>query len=163
MMRSFQSRTKATRDDWQTPVELVRALGTFDLDPCANTDAPERVALSGLTIADDGLSRHWSGRVFMNPPYGGPQGAKVWMGKLGEHGNGIALVPPRVGAKWFHDVVLSTADAVFFMRGRVSFIDPMSGKAVKGNNADSILVAYGAENVVALENCGLPGKLWKLR
>lgn len=39
----------------------------------------------------------------------------------------------------------------------------MSGKAVKGNNADSILVAYGAENVVALENCGLPGKLWKLR
>ena len=162
-MTSFHSRTEITRDDWQTPLSLERSLGSFDLDPCANIDNPMRVAIAGFTLADNGLYQRWSGRVFMNPPYGGEGGAKIWMKKLAEHGNGIALIPPRLGAKWFHDIVLSTANAILFLRGRIAFIDPSTALPVKGNNADSILVAYGRENITALEQCALTGKLWRLK
>jgi phage N-6-adenine-methyltransferase len=156
MSRSFQSRTKNTRDDWQTPLEIVSALGPFDLDPCANVNQPTRCA--PLAYTQNGLEQPWTGRVWMNPPYGGEP--KLWLKKLAEHGNGVALVPPRVGSKWFHNVVLSACDAIFFLRGRVSFLSPDTGKKVDGNNADSILVAFGAENVRALQESGLPGVLW---
>ncbi|MDQ4421225.1 DNA N-6-adenine-methyltransferase [Sphingobium sp. DEHP117] len=161
-MTSFFSRTAATRDDWQTPRHIISALGHFDLDPCANNDDPTRCGSTGFTIEQDGLSREWHGRVWLNPPYGGATPAKVWLMKLARHGNGVALVPPRVGARWFHDVVLSTAHAILFLKGRVSFIDPVAQRPARGNNADSILIAYGLENVVAFEKCGLEGRLWRL-
>lgn len=31
---------------------------------------------------------------------------------------------------------------------------------VDGNDADSILIAFGEENVQALRTCGIKGKLW---
>lgn len=155
---TFASRTECTRDDWQTPLELVHALGRFDLDPCANCRAPTRVAAKGFTKDDDGLAQQWAGRVFLNPPYGTEP--RVWLRKLAEHGNGIALIPPRVGARWFHREVFATADAILFLCGRLAFINPDTGKPVKGNNADSILVAYGQANVDALLTSGLEGEPW---
>lgn len=161
-MPTFSARTAATRDDWQTPQRFFSALGPFDLDPCANNDNPTRCAAKGFTIEQDGLSRQWKGRVWLNPPYGGKAPAKTWLVKLAQHGNGVALVPPRVGARWFHEIVLSSADAILFLKGRVAFIDPAAQKSANGNNADSILIAYGSKNVAALERCGLVGRLWKL-
>ena len=157
-MRSFTSRTETTRDDWQTPLHIVQALGIFDLDPCANCDSPKRLAPNSFTKSDDGLAQTWRGRVWLNPPYGAE--ARVWLARLAEHGNGIALIPPRVGAHWFHEVVFNTCDAILFHKGRISFIEPATGNPVKGNNADSIFVAYGEENVKALHNSLLPGILW---
>ena len=161
-MTSYSTRTAATRDDWQTPMRIIAALGHFDLDPCANIDDPTRCAAKGLTIRENGLSQEWQGRVWLNPPYGGTAPAKIWLMKLAQHGNGVALVPPRVGARWFHDVVLSSAHAILFLKGRVSFIDPTVQEPVKGNNADSILIAYGLNNVTAFEQSGLEGRLWRL-
>lgn len=161
-MTAFFSRTVATRDDWQTPEHIVSALGRFDLGPCANIDNPTRCAVKGFTIVENGLAQNWQGRVWLNPPYGGEAPAKIWLSKLAEHGNGIALIPPRVGARWFHDTVLSTAEAILFLKGRVSFIDPCTNRLMAGNNADSILIAYGRENVIALEHCGLEGRLWRI-
>ncbi len=157
---SFTTRTKTTKDDWQAPIEIVRKLGSFDLDPCANCNDPTRLANRGFTIKDDGLSQTWSGRVWLNPPYG--RDAKVWLSRLADHGNGIALIPPRVGAHWFHDIVLETFDAIFFHRGRIDFIDPQTGIEFDNkSNADSVLIAYGANNVDALEKADFPGKLWR--
>ena len=156
---SFTTRTEATRDDWQTPIELVSDLGLFDLDPCANCDAPTRLARQGFTVKDNGLALPWNGRVWLNPPYG--REARTWLAKLAEHGNGIALIPPRVGAKWFHETVLATFDAILFHKGRIAFLDPTTGLPVKGNNADSIFVAYGKANVEALASSSLQGKLWR--
>lgn len=156
---SFTSRTESTRDDWQTPIALVNALGHFDLDPCANCEAPTRLAARGFTLDDDGLSQPWTGRVWLNPPYG--KLAREWVSRLAEHGNGIALIPPRLGAKWFHETVLDTFDGIFFHKGRIAFLDPATGLPVKGNNADSIFVAYGEDNIAALAGSGLPGKLWR--
>lgn len=159
-MTAFQTRTDATRDDWQTPIEIIASLGAFDLDPCANTAEPTRCASFGYTAHDNGLSLPWFGRVWCNPPYGAE--CRDWMRKLSEHGDGIALIPPRVGSVWFQDEVLSTASGILFMRGRVSFINAATGEKVGANNADSCLIAWGAANVVALEISGIPGKLWRL-
>ena len=157
-MQNFASRTEATRDDWMTPKGIVDSLGVFDLDPCASSLDPTRLATAGFTEAMDGLTQVWHGRVWLNPPYG--DATREWIKKLARHPNGIALIPPRVGSKWFHKEVLETCDAVLFLKGRIAFIDPSTMKPVKGNNVDSILVAFGAGNVQALKNCGLQGKLW---
>jgi DNA N-6-adenine-methyltransferase (Dam) len=70
-----------TDDEWTTPRDLFEALEAefgFDLDPSAT---PEN-ALCGryFTREDDGLSRPWTGRVFVNPPYSDlePWVAKAW-------------------------------------------------------------------------------------
>lgn len=173
-MSTFHSRTTTTRDDWQTPLEIVQALGTFDLDPCANVLDPTRCARVGFTEFDDGLSLEWtiSSRVFLNPPYGNE--AKKWIARLVQHGNGIALIPPRMGSSWFHRLVLETADAILFLEGRVDFIDPrtgnlasrsinpVTGKPFGGSNMDTCLIAWGKLNVHALRACGLRGVLWEI-
>jgi len=63
----FSSRT----DEWSTPqafFDLLSQRFYFTLDPCAT---PENAKCSSyFTKAEDGLVQKWSGRVFMNPPYG---------------------------------------------------------------------------------------------
>ena len=59
-------------DEWATPPSLLRpldeAVGGFDLDPCSG--AEERsIAPETYTESDDGLSKLWHGRVWVNPPY----------------------------------------------------------------------------------------------
>jgi hypothetical protein len=69
--------------DWLTPpLIIVRAsavLSAIDLDPCANREAPNNVpARRCLTEADDAIGQPWSGRIYMNPPYGRATGK--WSG-----------------------------------------------------------------------------------
>lgn len=58
-------------DEWSTPEALFDALNKqfhFTLDACAtqqNAKCPRY-----FTKSDDGLKQRWTGRVFMNPPYG---------------------------------------------------------------------------------------------
>ena len=61
-------------DEWITPTPVLdlarRVLGSIDLDPATNLPAQERVCATVFyTIEDDGLSRPWRGRVWINPPY----------------------------------------------------------------------------------------------
>src|SRR5688572_32070680 len=79
----------AVSDDWLTPPWLLDRLGSFDLDPCASVSQPWPTARRHYTVVDDGLVREWSGRVFMNPPYGRDLGR--WMRRLAGHGDGVAL------------------------------------------------------------------------
>ena len=154
---SFATRTESTRDDWQTPAHIVAALGAFDLDPCANLRNLSRCAAAGYPAG--GLELPWHGRVWCNPPYGAQ--CREWLRRCADHGDAIALIPPRVGSQWFQDEVLSRAHAVLFLRGRVAFLDE-SLSPVSGNNADSVLVAFGEENARTLMACGLPGVFWRI-
>ncbi len=45
---------RAMKDEWLTPPEIVRSLGTFDLDPCSPINRPGPTAKRHLTIDDDG-------------------------------------------------------------------------------------------------------------
>jgi len=80
-------------------------MGCIDLDPCSNPGRPNVRARKHFTREDDGLSREWHGKVFMNPPYG--REIADWVSRLcaqWEAGNvteAIALVPARTDAKWF--------------------------------------------------------------
>ncbi|MFA5187126.1 MAG: DNA N-6-adenine-methyltransferase [Patescibacteria group bacterium] len=155
-MGSHQS-AKMMNDEWLTPPALLRTLGIFDLDPCAPVVRPWPTAHHHMTRDDDGLSQPWFGRVWCNPPYG--RKAEVWLQKLAKHGNGIALIFARTETDMFFSQVWEKADAVFFLRGRLFFYSVEGKRAPHNSGAPSCLVAYGQNNVQALENSGLDGIL----
>jgi phage N-6-adenine-methyltransferase len=60
--------------EWYTPADYIEAareaLGAIDLDPASSDKAQETVrAARYFTIADNGLSKEWRGRIWLNPPY----------------------------------------------------------------------------------------------
>jgi len=86
----------------------------------------------------------------MNPPYGRQTG--LWLKKLSEHNNGIALTFARTETKMFFQYVWPKADSVLFIEGRLNFyfVDGTISKG--GSGAPSILIAYGKENSEILKN-----------
>lgn len=76
---------------------------------------------------------------------------------MAEHGNGIVLIFARVETRMFFDYIWNRADAVLFIKGRLSFyhVDGTPGGTA---GAPSCLAAYGADNVTALRECGIAGK-----
>ena len=154
-MGSHQS-AQAMREEWLTPPHILQALGKFDRDPCAPLDRPWPMANDHYTIYDNGLALPWTGRVWLNPPYGNKVGE--WLNRLADHGNGIALVFARTECRWFFSAVWPHATALLFLRGRLSFHHPNGSKAAANSGAPSVLVAYGENNARALANCGLDGK-----
>ena len=131
------------KDEWLTPPEIIRALGPFDLDPCAPIARPWPTASSHLTIEDDGLSKPWRGLVWCNPPFG-REGVK-WLRRMAEHGNGVALIPARTETAMFYECVWGTADAVCFVKGRPHFHHVDGSRAAFNSGAPICLVAYGPE------------------
>lgn len=110
---------KAKSTTYLTPIELIRSLGRFNLDPCTPPSMPWKTAKKRFTEADDGLSEEWFGRVWLNPPYG--READDWLHRLAYHGNGIALTFARTEtASWFRNV-WPKADALLFLQGRLHF------------------------------------------
>lgn len=149
------------KDEWLTPPHILASLGKFDLDPCAPVTRPWPTAAQHYTIFDNGLSKPWAGRVWMNPPYGTQTGK--WMKRLVDHGNGIALIFARTETEFFFPWVWEHADSLLFLKGRLHFCD-VQGKPAKDNaGGPSVLVAYGKDNSEALANCGLAGKLVRVR
>jgi hypothetical protein len=141
-------------NDWLTPPELVKRLGEFDLDPCGCPVMPWRIATTTYFLPDhDGLVEPWMGRVFCNPPYG-PHISK-WATKMAEHRNGIFLIYSRTETKAWKQI-WEEADAFLFPYGRVRFHYPDGRKAQQGQ-APSCLIAYGENNVSALQNASIAG------
>lgn len=149
--QSARSRT----DEWLTPPELLAALGPFDLDPCAPVDRPWSMAAEHFTVEDDGLSRPWHGRVWLNPPYGAQ--TFQWLRRLARHGSGTALTFARTETAGFFDAAWGRADAMLFLRGRLHFHRPDGIRSVINAGGPSVLLAYGTMDVLALQRSRLPG------
>jgi hypothetical protein len=151
---------KGKTDEWLTPPHVLTALGPFDLDPCSPVNRPWPTAAAHYTAEDDGLSKTWTGRVFLNPPYG-PETGK-WLRKMAEHGDGIALIFARTETEMFFAWGWDRADAMLFLKGRLTFhtVDGKKGRANAGG--PSVLIAYGHHNAETLRTCGLPGKFVRL-
>lgn len=110
-------------DEWPTPQDFFdgvnRRLGPFDLDVCAT---PENAKCAQFfTKEQDGLAQKWTGKVWMNPPYGRAIGK--WVQKAYESSlTGalvVCLIPARTDTAWWHDFV--TKGNVRFIRGRLKF------------------------------------------
>ena len=155
MASNFNLNTK-NNGEWLTPPEIIKALGTFDLDPCAPINRPWDMADNHFTINDDGLNKDWLGRVWCNPPYG--RETFNWLNKLAEHGDGIALIFARTETNGFHEEVWRKADAVFFFRGRINF-HYVDGTRSDRANAPSCLIAYGELNVLLIQDAIMRGEL----
>lgn len=148
------------RDEWYTPIEIIRSLGDFDLDPCAPVNPLWKTARIMYNKNDDGLSKEWQGRVWLNPPYSRPL-IEHFVRRMAEHGNGIALLLNRCDNVMFHDIIFPTATAMKFLRKRIKFY---RADGTQGNSpgCGSVLIAWGEENADIIRNCTLKGKYIKL-
>jgi len=148
------------KQEWYTPKYIIDAFPVFDLDPCSPMIRPFETAKNYYTKEDNGLVQNWTGSVWLNPPYG--RETKIWMRKLKEHGNGVALIFARTDTSTFFDSIWDGADGIFFFRKRLKFINE-NGETPGGAGAPSCLVAYGKHfcNIINSENFNIQGKfLW---
>jgi hypothetical protein len=141
-----------TKNEWLTPPEVLRALGPFDLDPCAPTSRPWDMAREHYSSS--GLERQWFGRVWLNPPYG-PHLAK-WLAKMCGHKNGIALTFARTETRVFQQHVFPQATLLLFIAGRLRFWRP-DGTEGDCAAAPSVLIAYDEANARVLRASGIKG------
>jgi len=125
-------------NEWYTPQEHIDAackvLGTIDLDPASSEIANQRVQAGRIfTIADDGLTKEWGGKVWMNPPYAQPHISNFIEKLASEYEAGrvteaVALTHNYTDTQWFHRAALSCA-AICFTRGRIGFLSPEGKRA----------------------------------
>lgn len=145
--------------EWFTPPRVFDAMGeTFDLDPCSPGAhlVPWLPAKKHLTVVEDGLRTPWDpgAFVFCNPPYGDM--TRAWLQKFADHGCGVSLTFSRTDTRWWHESAVR-ADAMLFTAGRVHFLRPDWTVGDGGAGSGSVLTAFGARAVQALERASRNG------
>lgn len=122
--------------EWYTPRKYldaaVQVMGAIDLDPASSDVAQRHVRASRyFTIKEDGLTRPWSGRVFLNPPYAMPlveQFVQKMVASFADDGiEGILLTNNATDTKWFH-VAAHNCSAMCFTLGRIHFLEASNGE-----------------------------------
>ena len=110
-------------DQWATPQkffdEWSALYGPFNIDVCA--DAKNAKCPIYFDKETDGLKQVWSGKCYMNPPYGREIGK--WMKKALESSKSgatvVCLVPSRTDTKWWHEYAME--GEIIFIKGRLTF------------------------------------------
>jgi phage N-6-adenine-methyltransferase len=136
----FSSKTEL----WATPLDFFKQweslIGGFDIDVCATKDNTK--CKKFFSKEDDGLSKDWTGKCWMNPPYGKEIGK--WMKKAYESSkNGacvVCLVPSRTDTRWWHDYAMK--GKITFIKGRLKFGDSKNSAPFP-----SAIVIFGEVNV----------------
>lgn len=135
---------------WLTPLPLIQSLGEFDLDPCGFHG--HKTAKQLIVLPEDGLKANWHGRVWLNPPYG--KNTHLWLEKLKNHGNGVALIFARLETKWIQPYLVN---GFFQLRGRIRFLNEnMKTETTAG--APSMLIPFGRKNIGAILASDLEGR-----
>lgn len=138
------------KDTYQTPQPLFTGLHNrfkFAADIAASDD--NHLLPAYLTKEDNALITPWrmmcptGGYVWCNPPY-----SKVapWVSKARqERRNGVGtvmLVFCDPSSSWYSEAV-ETADVIWHVvRGRISFINPQTGKKAGGNDRPSMVIIW---------------------
>lgn len=144
-------RSKHKSAEWYTPKWVFDELGTeFDLDPSSPHDMESMVpAKTKYTVFDDGLKKPWFGKVWLNPPYSNE--TKIWMDRMIEHNDGIALVFSRTDAKWCQNA-MKACSAMLFVSGRIDFIAGLENQHKKSRSgAGTVMFAFGSANIGILK------------
>jgi hypothetical protein len=140
-----------------TPYWILDALGPFDLDPCAAGPRPWDCARENFTEREDGLSRPWTGRVFLNPPYD-RYAVRHWIERLAAHGTGTALLHARCEAGWF-EPIWEKASGILFLADRIKFCRSDGSEQPANSGAPPVLVAFGEADLSRLRESGIAGYL----
>lgn len=113
-------------DDWWTPqwlFELLDAEIGFETDVCAS-DANAKCGRY-FTREQDGLAQAWTGKCWMNPPYGRSGGVSIYAWIEKAHDAALAgatvacFIPARTDTTWWWDFCIY--GEVRFLKGRVKF------------------------------------------
>lgn len=159
-------------DEWYSPDVVIDAsvavLGQIDLDPCAEpphstTREWNIPAARHFTADDDGLGRPWSGRVYMNPPYG--DALPFWIAKVREEyeeqniSHAVVLTAARTDTAWFR---MLRDFSVCFVAGRLRFRTPDSRDDRPGQSSPfpSAVFALGVNQRVFLKVFGQMGDVY---
>lgn len=154
-------------NEWYTPPDYIEAaraaMGGIDCDPASSEVANRTVrAARYFTKEQDGLTKKWSGAVWMNPPYAQPliaQFSEAVASKFesGEIEQACVLVNNATETEWFQRL-LSVCTSVYFPRSRVRFLDPegnpggapLQGQAViyMGKRAQEFAATFGGLGAV---------------
>ena len=149
-------------NEWYTPHDYIvgarHFLGTVDLDPASSEVANYEVgAGTYYTAEDDGLTKPWAGRVWMNPPYSSELIGK-FVTKLCDHivaGDVTAaavLVNNATETAWFQEL-LRHAHHLCFPDRRIRFLNednepvgsPLQGQVVLGFGGEPAAFKYAFE------------------
>lgn len=149
MDTNFETSKDNYNDEWLTPPEIIKDLGKFDLDPCSPINRPWNTAEKHFNINDMGLMQNWFGRVWLNPPY---NESGLWLEKLAFHGNGIALIFCRTDTDFFHRVIFKKANGIFFIKGRLKFLNVKGEISKNSAGSPSCLISFGENNCEVLKN-----------
>jgi len=141
-------------NEWYTPKKYIEAakdvMGDIDVDPASSEIANQTVgAKIYYTIQNDGLTKSWAGRVWMNPPYSQPLIVRfsetfVKKYKDGEIKEGCVLVNNATDTVWLQ-MMLEICNKICFIKGRIRFID-IKGEAT-GAPLQGQLILYFGKNI----------------
>jgi hypothetical protein len=156
LLNPHQLINSSKSNEYYTPIEFIDSayvvMGYIDLDPASCEEANKNVrAKTYYTIEEDGFSKPWSGRVWMNPPYGKDEGESEgnqarWVRKIcdeyaaGNVSEACVLVNAVPGNKWFHPLWQHT---ICFVYRRIHFING-SGAPTHSN-----AIVYLGKNIAA--------------
>lgn len=135
-------------NEWYTPEEYINAarsvMGRIDLDP-ATSEIANRVVKADeyFTAEDNGLDQHWTGKVWMNPPYSDDLigGFAEKIAKHFEDGDvteAIVLVNNGTETRWFQRMA-QVASCICFPKTRVKFWRPQDEKTASPLQGQAIL------------------------
>ena len=135
--------------EYYTPayiIERVRSvLGEIDLDPASSVIANRTVkAKRFFSEEDNGLSKEWTGKVWMNHPFNKAEN-KTWITKLCYHyavkdiTEGCCITYASTSEAWFQPLLYFPQ---CFISKRVNYVLP-SGDVKKGATKGSVVTYLG--------------------
>lgn len=132
----FAKLSKSSRStEYGTPIDLYNKLNNifhFTLDPCTTEDNPLGTE-TFYTKEHDGLRHPWNANTFINPPFG--KGVDKWICKMLTESDTmydrewdlrryVMLLPSRTDTRWFQDLICKNSCYIYFLKGRLKFINP---------------------------------------
>lgn len=160
--------------EWYTPANIIeaarRTMGGIDLDPASSAQANRIVrATHYITSVDDGICMPWSGRIWLNHPFG-RQSNPLWIAKLCDlYANGYVtqaccITFACTSEEWF---VPLFNFPMCFLRPRTNYIGP-DGEPVRGVTKGSVVTYMGNNSHLfcryfgELGNIMFPAEPWRI-
>ena len=169
--RTINSDKEGGNDEWYTPPHIIKmtreVMGSIDCDPASCEMAQSYIeADTYFTKDDDGLSKKWEGRVFMNPPFSRNKITRFIRKLLTCEGvtEYICLTNNSTSAHWAQ-MVLRRSDYICFFSKRLRFISPdlevadspTQGQMIcyRGKNWKKFIDVFGSQGVILRNEKGI--------